>query len=194
MGKPLAVDWTEVRRAAELGVPMREVGERFGIDYAAVRQRCKRENWLIPDKVQALLEKQRQVQRLSHVSPGVTKTPLNATELQEAVTVTAPVTPTAALVAAESLDSIGTQLRHVVASKALSALRKADLASLPIDTWQDAKVAAEVGLKAAGLDNASGPSVNVLFGGTGFGSDPSPPIEIDAAESLNHRDGETDLL
>lgn len=189
MGKPLAVDWTEVRRAAELGVPMREVGERFGIDYAAVRQRCKRENWLIPDKVQALLEKQRQVQRLSHMSPGVTKTPLNATELQEAVTVT----PTAALVAAESLDSIGTQLRHVVASKALIALKRADLASLPIDTWQDAKIAAEVGLKAAGLDSASGPSVNVLFGGTGFGSDPSPLIEIDAANFTSPADSDTEI-
>ena len=190
MGKPLAVDWTEVRRAAELGVPMREVGERFGIEHAAVRQRCKRENWLIPNKIEALREKQVQTRLSRTLSQPVTKPPLNANESQQEVTVT----PTAALVAAESLDSIGTQLRHVVASKALSALRKADLASLPIDTWQDAKIAAEVGLKAAGLDNTSGPSVNVLFGGTGFGSDPSPLIEIDAAESPNHRDGETDSL
>lgn len=158
---------------------MTEVAARFGVEPTAIRQRAKREGWLVPSRVSALKATQ---DRSLAVSRGVID-PDNPTKSIKAVDIVT-----------ESLDSIGTQLRHVVASKALSALRKADLASLPIDTWQDAKIAAEVGLKAAGLDNASGPSVNVLFGGTGFGSDPSPLIEIDAANFTSPADSDTEIL
>ena len=159
---------------------MTDVGLRFGVDANAIRQRAKREGWLVPSRVTSLKVTQDKNVALSR---GVMPLHENG---QKPVTAVDVVT--------ESLDSIGTQLRHVVASKALIALKRADLASLPIDTWQDAKVAAEVGLKAAGLDNASGPSVNVLFGGTGFGSDPSPLIEIDATNFTSQEDSDTEIL
>ena len=72
---------------------------------------------------------------------------------------------------------MGAELKTVTLSKALHAIKRADLASLPIDSWQDAKIAFEVGLKAAGLDQQAGPTVSVLISS----ADSAPLIEIDAA-------------
>ena len=176
--------WESIRRCAELGVPAKAIAEKFGVTTEAMRKRADRENWLIPSRLDKLKSKLAVGEDAAALSADCPKTPEKPSSD----------VPNVQEFAVGTLAQIGDQLRHVVAGKALSALKKADLSSLPINNWQDAKIAAEVGLKAAGLDNASGPSVNVLFGGTGFGSDPSPLIEIEAAESPNHRDEETDLL
>lgn len=169
MPAALPVDWPELRRAAETGVPLRKVAESFGASFDAVRQRALREKWLIPSRVEALREQQ----RATRLSQSVTNPPENGA-------IPPATLATAEQVNAESLVSMGESLRHTVLQKTLAALRRADLASLPIDSWSDAKTAVEVGLKASGLEAAAGqgPSVNVLF------SSPAPPVvEIDGHKS-----------
>ena len=81
-------------------------------------------------------------------------------------------------ITAETLAAMGQELKITTLSKALTAIKRADLASLPIDSWQDAKTAFDIGLKAAGLDQQSGPSVSVIVSGT---PESAPLIEIDAS-------------
>jgi hypothetical protein len=78
----------------------------------------------------------------------------------------------------DTIASMGQELKTVTLQKTLAAIKRTDLASLPIDSWQDAKTAFEIGLKAAGLDQQAGPSVSVIVSGT---PDNAPLIEIDAA-------------
>lgn len=86
---------------------------------------------------------------------------------------------------------MGAQLQTTVLSKTLQALRKADLASLPINSWQDAKLATEVGLKVAGLESNQGPAVSLVFTGTG---DLPPLVEIDAVSRPIETGNSDDLL
>jgi hypothetical protein len=78
-----------------------------------------------------------------------------------------------------TLAEMGADLQTTVMRGTLAAIKRANLASLPIESWGDAKTAVEVGLKVSGLESqASGPSLNVLFA-----SAPAPAIEIDASQS-----------
>jgi hypothetical protein len=72
---------------------------------------------------------------------------------------------------------MGAELKTVTLQKTLAAIKRADLSSLPIDSWQDAKTAFDVGLRAAGLDSQAGPAVSVIVSGA---PDSAPLIEIDA--------------
>lgn len=181
MPAALPIDWESARRAAETGAPLRLVAERYGAEYEAVRKRSQRERWLIPSRVETLREKQRQFLIEQGKKEGLSQTvpqPPKETSSQLAETQGTP--PAPEQVTAESLAVMGQSLRSTVLQKTLAALKRADLASLPIDSWSDAKTAVEVGLKASGLEAAAGqgPSVNVLF------SSAAPPvIEIDGHKS-----------
>jgi hypothetical protein len=154
MPAALKIDWESARRAAETGAPLRAVADSFGASFDAVRQRSLREKWLIPSRVESLRREQR-----AHMSQSVAA-------------------PPAGEVSSATLAAMGQELKITTLSKALHAIKRADLASLPIDSWQDAKIAFDVGLKAAGLDQQAGPSVSVIVSGT---PDNAPLIEIDAA-------------
>jgi hypothetical protein len=154
MPAALKIDWESARRAAETGAPLRAVAESYGVDIEAIRKRSLREKWLIPSRVETLREKQREAIMSHHVQSTPEK------------------------ITAESLAAMGHELKITTLSKTLHAIKRADLSSLPIDSWQDAKTAFDVGLKAAGLDQQAGPSVSVIVSGT---PDNAPLIEIDAA-------------
>ena len=195
MPAALPIDWEEARRAAETGAPLKFVAQKFGVDFEAVKKRCQREKWLIPARVEALREQQRAAMlersKVQGLSPSVPKTPssdsLSTTQGQGT-------TPAAGPVTAESLAIMGQDLQATVLSKTLQALKRADLASLPINSWQDAKTATEVGLKVAGLESSQGPAVSLVFTGTG---DLPPLVEIEAAAKPITSESEqfaTDLL
>ncbi len=150
-------DWQSIRRCAELGVPLKTVAEKFGVNYEAVKKRNQRENWLTPAKLEEV-----RAQKLAKVpQPSPDSAPLDV------------VTGTVA--------EMGQELQTTVLSKTLAALKRANLAALPIESWGDAKTAVEVGLKVSGLEaQASGPSLNVLFTGA-----PSPLVEIDPAPTVS---------
>ena len=181
MPAALPIDWEQARRAAETGAPIAFVAEKFGVSFEAVKKRSQRENWLLPCRVEALREKQR-AYVLEQAKKGDVSRPVPAPpEKGSLVSSETPGTATqAAPVTAESLAVMGESLKHTVLSKTLAALRKADLASLPIASWQDAKTAVDVGLKAAGLDSAQVPAVNIMLNA---GNSPDL-IEIDALESV----------
>lgn len=162
---PLPVDWQSIRRCAELGVPLKDVAAKFGIQYEAVKKRSQREQWLTPAKI----EQARAAVAPAPAQPGLVPAS-SLTPSKEP--------PDSSAIVAGTIAEMGAQLQTTVLSKTLAALRKADLASLPINSWQDAKLATEVGLKVAGLESAGqGPSVNVVFTGTG---DLPPLVEIEA--------------
>jgi hypothetical protein len=71
---------------------------------------------------------------------------------------------------------MGVELKTVTLSKALTAIKRTDLAALSIDSWQDARTAFEIGLKAAGMDSSAGPAVSVIVSS----SESAPLVEIDA--------------
>jgi hypothetical protein len=151
-----APDWLSIRRCAELGVPLKTLAEKFGVTWEAVRKRNQRENWLTPSKLAEI-----------------------RAEKTAAVTPKSQATPPAELVTG-TIAEMGQELQTTVLSKTLAALRKADFASLPIASWQDAKTAVDVGLKAAGLDSAQVPAVNIMLNA---GNSPDL-VEIEALESV----------
>jgi hypothetical protein len=146
-GRP---DWQSIRRCVELGVPLRDAAEKFGVTYEAIKKRNQREAWMTPAKIE---------------------------QMRAGVPLPSPAMIPPAIVAGTIAD-MGTELKTVTLQKTLHAIKRADLASLPIDSWSDAKTAFEIGLKAAGLDQQAGPSVSVIVSGT---PDSAPLIEIDAA-------------
>jgi len=149
-------DWQSIRRCAELGVPLKTVAEKFGVTYEAVRKRNQRENWLTPSK----LAEVREAKAAVVTPPSQDSAPVDL------------VTGTVA--------EMGQELQTTVLSKTLAALKRANLAALPIESWGDAKTAVEVGLKVSGLEaQAGGPSLNVLFTGAS-----APAIEIDASQTV----------
>ena len=178
MPAALPIDWEEARRAAETGAPLRFVAEKFGASFDAVRQRSLREKWLIPSRVEALREKQRAaVLQMSKAAPMSQPVANPSKDSPAPVAVSPATTPAAGPVTAESLAIMGQDLQATVLTKTLQALKKANLADLPINSWQDAKLATEVGLKVAGLESSQGPAVSLVFTGTG---DLPPLVEIDA--------------
>lgn len=172
----LPVDWSEIRRACEAGLGLSEAARKWGIDSAAVRMRAMREKWIHPAKVAKLAEKFKEQKQAA--LPVVTS-PQQSEPLTAATAVT------------ESIAEMGAQLQTTVLSKTLAALKKADLASLPINSWQDAKLATEVGLKVAGLESQAGPAVSLVFTGTG---DLPPLVEIEAVSRPIETGNSDDLL
>lgn len=174
-------DWSAIRRCVELGVPPKATAEKFGVSYDALRQRASRERWLTPAKVEALRAAQAPATPppapVSQASATTSQSDSSAAVTESLVTGT--------------IAEMGAQLQTTVLSKTLQALRKADLASLPINSWQDAKLATEVGLKVAGLEQSQGPAVNLVFNQT---ADLPPLVEIDATARPITGQSENDLL
>jgi hypothetical protein len=163
MPAALKVPWSEIRRCAELGVIIEDVAKRFNVSHEAIRKRSQREKWLLPSRVQKLRE---EMGITEAVSGSVQSPPTKDSVVPEIVSGT--------------LAEMGADLQTTVMRGTLAALKRANLAGLPIDSWSDAKTAVEVGLKVSGLESqAQGPSLNVLFTNA-----PSPLVEIDASQSV----------
>jgi hypothetical protein len=162
MPAALKVPWSEIRRCAELGVVIEDVAKRFGISHEAIRKRSQREKWLLPSRVQKLRE---EMGIAEAVSGSVQQPPTKESVVPEIVSGT--------------LAEMGADLQTTVMRGTLAALKRANLAGLPIESWGDAKTAVEVGLKVSGLEANAGPSLNVLFTGA-----TAPLVEIDALESV----------
>jgi hypothetical protein len=141
-------DWPSIRRCVELGVPLKDAAEKFNVTYEAIKKRNQREAWITPAKIEQLR---------ADVPPASPE-----------------VIPPA--IVAGTIAEMGSELKITTLQKTLAAIKRADLSSLPIDSWQDAKIAFEVGLKAAGLDSQAGPAVSVIVSS----ADSAPLVEIDA--------------
>jgi len=121
---------------------MKEAAEKFSVKYDTLKKRAQRERWLTDSRIKSAIVARKQAK----VSAGVIPHPSPESVLSE------------------NLEEMGTELRQSALAIARSALMSlAKTGTLPIESWQDAKLATEIGLKAAGLDQNNAPPVQILI-------------------------------
>lgn len=123
--------WGEVRRAVEAGLSMPEAAKAWGISYETVKKRSLREEWLTENRIKILAEELKAKEALkienSQKSPAV---PLKAAEALST-----------------SLEGYRSQTILSLAKLAKKGVETAAAADLPVENWQDAKIAAEIAMK-----------------------------------------------
>lgn len=167
MPATLPVDWSEVRRASELGVSDIEIMAKFGIpDGTAIRQRRWREKWVTPAKIQEQKEIAEATRRIKAQAgtrrienQGAVTTVTLPLVTQEAE----PKTPVTALsVTAETLTERAQAYSLTVFDAASKAVQTA-LPKLPTpDSWKTAAIADAMARRAAGLDRVENTSVTLV--------------------------------
>lgn len=113
--------WQEIRRAVEAGMSQKEASEVFKVSYDAIRQRAAREEWITEKRLAAM-----KAERVTSESQGAEKA-------LEAV--------------ASSLESYRSRTMLGLAKLAEKGVSRAVDANLPVENWQDAKIAAEIAMK-----------------------------------------------
>ena len=156
MGKhatPALVPWGEIQKSAEAGVPLAELARRYGLSQGTVRARASRYKWLTASKLNQSIQSAN-----ATLAAQRAKLAENCPELLQ----------TAAQITPESLAESGQRLRATVLRIATKAAEQVATVPLSVDSWQDFKTAAELGLKAAGVDSQQGPAVNILVQSDGI--------------------------
>lgn len=125
--------WGEVRRAVEAGMTSMEAGERWKVDPAAVRKRAQREQWITTARIKILAEKVAE------------KEAAKVAEANESQQVTRPVNALSAV--AESAEGYKSRTMLSLFKLAEKGVSRAVSADLPVENWQDAKIAAEIAMK-----------------------------------------------
>ena len=148
--------WLEVRRAVEAGMSQKEASEVFNVSYDAIRQRANREEWLTEARVAA------------KKAELVTKQSQGAETALEAVAV--------------SLEGYRSQTLLSLAKLAKKGVETAVAAQLPVENWQDAKIAAEIAMK---LHQVGSEAVQVNICNAFADMDEGKLIETDAEEIEN---------
>lgn len=159
-------EWAEVRKAVEAGLSLQEAARAYGLEHETVRKRAQRESWVTNAVREKMLCAAKE--RLSQVCP----TKANLPSSEEVVALT--------------LAQKGETLRHLALQLSEKGLKKAISADLDVKDWQDAKLAWEIGAKAAGLDKGEGASVTVLFGAPP--EDAAAPVHVQEAEVVDAED------
>lgn len=139
--------WKEARRAVEAGMSLQEAADTWGVDYEAVKKRAQREEWLTPTRIRTLAEKLAEAESRAVPSPEIA--PRNALE---------------AFTRELSEKRVSTLLK--LAKLAEKGVEKAASAELPVESWQDAKIVADIALKLHQPDN-SAVQVNIVSGEAG---------------------------
>ena len=134
--------WEDIRRTVEAGVPMGDASKKYGVKYDTLKKRAQRERWLTDSRIKSAIEARKSKKTGTGIVPH----------------------PSPESVISDSLEGMGTELRQSALAIARSALMSlAKTGTLPIESWQDAKLATEIGLKAAGLDSSNAPPVQILI-------------------------------
>lgn len=129
--KPLeGVDWQQCRSACEAGLDLKEASTVFRVSYEALRKRAQREEWLHPAKVEALKNEKMREAALSRECPKDEKPVSSALEA-----------------VASSLESYRSRTILGLAKLAEKGVSRAVSADLPVENWQDAKIAADIAMK-----------------------------------------------
>ena len=121
--------WEQVKQACIAGMSYRDAEKVFKVDYFAIKQRAWREEWPTPLK----LEKMRREKAVTPV-------------LQEGrVSEKRPETALQALT--ESMEGYKSRTMLSLFKLAEKGVSRAVSADLPVENWQDAKIAAEIAMK-----------------------------------------------
>lgn len=122
--------WNEVRRSVEAGLDIKEAAQAFGVEYEAVKKRAQREQWFTKTRIRTLAEE-------------LAEKKAETVKLSSAV----PSTVSASVAIAESLEGYRSQTLLSLAKLAKKGVETAAAADLPVENWQDAKIAAEIAMK-----------------------------------------------
>ena len=132
--------WQEVRRAVEAGLSMPDAAKTWQIDYETVKKRAQREEWLTESRIKALAEqlKAKETLKIENANkslavptrPKIEKRPENALQA-----------------VSESLEGYRSRTLLGLAKLAEKGVSEAIAADLPVENWQDAKIAADIAMK-----------------------------------------------
>lgn len=120
--------WQEIRRAVEAGMSQKEASDVFRVSYDAIRQRAAREEWITEKRLAAM--KAERVTSESQQLASESKRPETALQ---ALT--------------ESMEGYKSRTILGLAKLAEKGVSRAVSADLPVENWQDAKIAAEIAMK-----------------------------------------------
>ena len=173
---PVTDNWPEIRRLAELGVPLPRLAEEYNISVKTVYNRCGSEDWMIPSKLQARLR------RISETRKAVAGNPLFEGKGEAEKTDS---------LLLETWEERAANLRDLSFRKAFKAIKDSDIV---VETASDLKHAVHVARQATGLLDTDQPQVQLsLFAG---GMEMGPPvmdIQADNVDTLPENMVESDF-
>lgn len=138
-----------------LGLSQKEAAERYQLSYDALRQRCTREEWPIPERVQKLV------------------TELSQKKSQNAII---------AQNQAETWLEKGERHKSVAFEMAHSALKDASSCPPEVKDWADIERIDKMARRAAGLDNGDAANVSQTFNFALLGDRSDDIIELEAQD------------
>ncbi len=154
MGSALAVDWSEVRKCSEAGMPDDEIATAFDIENNAIRQRRFREKWITP----AAIEQAAIIAQAKAKARGIGNQSVTAVTKGDALANLG-----------ESLLRNGERGTLLLSQIALASLERAmgeDGPKIdPLASIGDVMTAGKAVRLAAGMDRQDATQVNVSIGG-----------------------------
>jgi len=158
--------WPEIRRLAELGVPLADLAEKFKINAKTVYNRCASEDWLIPKRLKAKLDR---VSRESGFDPLLGgKSP---SEFSRSLLV-------------ETWQEKAEHVRTVAYEAAIQAIESSS-GSIVIESASDLKHAVHVARQATGILDADTPQIQLsLFANQDISGPPIMGAQTYEAETL----------
>ena len=155
---PVTDNWPEIRRLAELGVPLPRLAEEYNISVKTVYNRCGSEDWMIPSKLQARLR------RISETRKAVSCDPLFGGKGEAEKTDS---------LLLETWEERAANLRDLSYRVAVKAIKQSE-GQIVVETASDLKHAVHVARQATGLLDTDQPQVQLsLFAG---GMEMGPPV------------------
>lgn len=168
--------WQQARDLVAAGMVIREVADRTGISYDALRQKISRENWFVPATA---LSQAKAV--LSQVSQN--KTVIDGEE--QSIIDQKSQSVTTGVQMAENIEEMGQKSRILALRGLLPRFTKtftedSELLSQPIDSWKDAGAMTNILSKLAGWDRPQS-TVQVNVWGAGDVQN-AIPVEAEPVE------------
>ena len=155
------VEWEQVKQACIAGLSYREASNVFSTSYDAIKQRACREKWATPLRI----EKERAEKTVTALSPEGVITPKRPETALEALST--------------SFEGYRSRTLLQLAKAAENGVKRMVTADLPVESWQDAQIAANIAMKLHNVGQ-EGVNVNVLVGGDG-GFD-GPLVELNETD------------
>jgi len=153
--------WSQVKEACIAGLSYREAADVFRTSYDAIKQKACREKWATPLRI----EKERAEKTVTALSPTV------------AIGEKRPETALDAL--STSLDGYRSRTLLQLAKAAENGVKRMVAADLPVESWQDAQIAATIAMK---LHNVGQEGVQVNVCAAFAGMEEGPLIETGPAK------------
>jgi predicted P-loop ATPase/GTPase len=163
---PVTEHWPEIKRLAELGVPVSKLAEEYNVNVGTIYTRSRADDWLIPSRLQTKL-RENSSRRLEAIGDPLFDQKAQA-EKSESLLV-------------QTWEERASNLRDLSFRTAYKAIAQAE-GQVVIESASDLKHAVHVARQATGLLDTDQPQVQLsLFAG---GMEMGPPVRDLHAESV----------